>query len=188
MTGSFDRWRDVNPEFTDWVRDTAARDFDGAAGLHYQDRSGRNDLAACKVARDEHNVYFYARTREPLTPPSGTNWMWLLLDTDQNPSTGWEGYDFIVNRSIEPGGKAWLERHESGWGWKQVAWVDYRVEDRQLQLTLPRAALGLPEGTTRLNLDFKWVDNARQPGDIMDFYVSGDAAPEGRFNYRFTGD
>ena len=24
--------------------------------------------------------------------------MWLLIDADQNPATGWAGYDFIVNR------------------------------------------------------------------------------------------
>jgi hypothetical protein len=42
----------------------------------------------------------------------------------------------------------------------------------------------LPPGQ-RLNLDFKWVDNLQRPGDIMDFYASGDVAPPGRFNYRY---
>ena len=45
--------------------------------------------------------------------------------------------------------------------------------------------LGLSVGDA-LALDFKWWDNAQKPGDIMDTYLSGDCAPEGRFNYRFT--
>ena len=36
-----------------------------------------------------------------------------------------------------------------------------------------------------LAFDFKWVDNLQRPGDVIDFYLSGDAAPDGRFNYRF---
>jgi hypothetical protein len=32
------------------------------------------------------------------------------------------------------------------------------------------------------------VDNSQRPGDILDFYVSGDAAPDGRFNYRYGAE
>ena len=35
--------------------------------------------------------------------------MWLLIDADQNSATGWEGFDFIVNRTVEDG-KTWLEK------------------------------------------------------------------------------
>jgi hypothetical protein len=31
-----------------------------------------------------------------------------------------------------------------------------------------------------------WWDNSQNPGDIMDTCLSGDAAPEGRFNYRYA--
>ena len=27
--------------------------------------------------------------------------MWLLLDTDGDRATGWEGFDFIVNRQLD---------------------------------------------------------------------------------------
>ena len=116
----FEQWHDVAPEFADHVGETAPRDHDGAAGLHYANRTGRNDLAACKVARDSRNVYFYVRAREAITPSSGTNWMWLLIDADQNPATGWEGFDYIINRTIE-NGKTWLEKNEGGWHWKKIA-------------------------------------------------------------------
>lgn len=182
---SFEQWRDVAPEFTDHTGETAPRDHDGAAGLHYTNNTGRNDLAACKVARDSQNVYFYVRAREAITPSSGTNWMWLLIDADQNPATGWEGYDYIVNRTVE-NGKTWLEKNEGGWHWKKIKVVDSRVEGNQLHLAVSRAALGVAGGKQGPSFDFKWADHVQRPGDIMDFYNSGDVAPEGRFNYRYT--
>jgi hypothetical protein len=46
----------------------------------------------------------------------------------------------------------------------------------------------LKTGGTKTAIDFKWADNLQTPGDVMDFYVSGDVAPAGRFNYRFVGE
>jgi hypothetical protein len=183
-----EQWREVGPEFPDHTGETTPRDFDGVGGLHYTNSTGRNDLVALKVARDKKNVYFYARTREPLSPASDPNWMWLLIDSDQNTKTGWAGYDFMVNRTNEADGKTWLEKNEGDWNWKKIAALDFRVIGNELQLTIPRAALGLEEGSTRLALDFKWADNMQKPGDITDFFLSGDVAPEGRFNYRYTAE
>jgi hypothetical protein len=58
----------------------------------------------------------------------------------------------------------------------------------QLHLAIPRTALGLSGEGTAAAFDFKWVDHAQHPGEILDFYVNGDAAPEGRFNYRYLAD
>jgi hypothetical protein len=187
MAGGFEQWRDVGPRFIDPAFDNDHRDF-GSGAQHYINTSDRNDLILMKVARDRKNVYFYAKTREPVTPCRGANWMWLLIATGQNAKAGWEGYDFIVNRTVVSEGKTLLEKSTGGWHWTKVATVDFRVKGNELQLVIPRAALGLPEGTTRTDLDFKWADNLQHPGDIMDFYVSGDVAPDGRFMYRYLGE
>ena len=50
---------------------------------------------------------------------------------------------------------------------------------------IPRADLGLASGNAPVHIDFKWADNLQRPGDVMDFYLSGDGAPAGRFNYRY---
>jgi hypothetical protein len=184
MDSGFDQWRDVKPVFRDHLGETIPRDSEGVAGLHYRNDTGRNDLAAFKVARDTRYVYFYARTRRRMTPP-GTNWMWLLIDRDQNPKTGWEGYDYLVNHTLGPDGKTWLEKNDGGWHWSKVALLNLHRKGNELAIAIPRAALGLPEGNARVALDFKWADNLQHPGHIMDFYLSGDVAPEGRFNYRF---
>ncbi|MCU0242677.1 MAG: hypothetical protein MUF51_09685 [Vicinamibacteria bacterium] len=36
-----------------------------------------------------------------------------------------------------------------------------------------------------LDIEFKWIDNAQKPGDILNAYLDGDAAPDGRFRYRY---
>jgi hypothetical protein len=183
IAGSFEQWKEVKPEFLDDVGDTAPRDHDGVGGLHYADHSGRNDLVAMKVARDEKNVYFYARTRGAITPHTDLNWMWLLINVDGNWTNGWEGYDLIVNRTIEDDHTTWLEKSSGGWNWQKVSKIQYRVAGNQLQLSIPRAALGLKDGPVTLN--FKWSDNIQHSGDITDFYISGDVAPEGRFVFRY---
>lgn len=185
VEGGFGQWQDVGPEFVDHAFDNDHRDC-GVGAVHYVNTSGRNDVTVMKVARDSKNVYFYAKTREATTSCQDPNWMWLLIDVDQDPKTGWQGYDFIVNRTLDGSNSTWLEKNAGGWKWQKIAPVRLRVNGCELQLAIPRAALGLVEGRPSLSLDFKWVDNIQHPGDIMDFYHSGDVAPEGRFNYRYT--
>lgn len=184
----FEQWRDVGPEFLDHIGDTVPRDFDGVAGLHYRNDSGRNDIVSAKVARDSSRIYFYVRTAAPISSWRGTNWMWLLIDADQNPATGWQGYDFIVNRLVESDGTTWLEKNVGGWNWQKVQRLKFRVQGNQMHVAIPRSALGLAKGARPVRLDFKWADHLQRPGDVMDFYLDGDVAPEGRLNYRYHGE
>ena len=186
LADGFNAWRGVAPDFQDHAADTSPRDHEGAAGLHYRNDTGRNDITLCKVARDDKNVYFYVRTREPISPRTDKNWMWLLIRTQDHPSKNWEGFDYIVNRSIDSDGGTWLEKSTGGWNWQHAAKLTYRVSGNELHIVIPRTALGLHGGNAPLRIDFKWADNIQRPGDIQDFYVSGDAAPEGRFRYRYV--
>lgn len=184
----FEQWHDVAPEFADHVGETEPRDHAGAAGLHYANRTGRNDLAVCKVARDSRNVYFYVRARAPFTPESKTQPPWLFLDVDQDTRTGWQGYDFVVGRLADKPGAVWLERCLSGWRWEKAARISCFMQGAEFQLAVPRRSLGLASGPGPVRIDFKWADNLQQPGEIMDFFLSGDVAPEGRMNYRYQAD
>jgi hypothetical protein len=183
LDGGFQQWNDVGPEFMDRAFDNDHRDF-GRGELHYTNTSGRNDITLCKVARDATHAYFYAQTRQPLSPSTDPNWMWLLIDADQNPKTGWEGYDFILNRTRD-GHESWLEKNIGGWAWEPVANVPLVVEDAELMLAVPRKDLGMPDGDA-VRFDFKWWDSAQKSGDIMDTYLSGDVAPDARFNFRYS--
>ncbi|HOQ85131.1 MAG TPA: hypothetical protein PLQ89_05375 [Phycisphaerae bacterium] len=187
IDGDFSQWQDVGPEFRDHVGETLPRDVGGAGGLHYTNRTGRNDIVAAKVARDADHVFFHVRTREPIRMDGDANGLWLLIDADRNARTGWEGYEFIVNREATGAtDRVWLEKHTGSWAWQRVCEVELRVADRELHLAIPRNKLGLAQDG--IVLDFKWMDNVQEPGNPLDAYVSGDVAPEGRFRYRYVAD
>jgi hypothetical protein len=186
IDGEFDDWREVTPEFRDDIGDPVHRDHAGwgKAGT-YRNDTGRNDIVAAQVSADADTIYFHVRTREPLTPANDPNWMQLFIDADQNPATGWLGYDFVLNRRRPEGNHAFLEKHSgSGTGdqWDTSVPVEFRVSGKDLELAIPRQALGLGAGPVAV--DFKWADNLQQTGDWTDFTLNGDSAPNDRFNYR----
>ncbi len=187
IAGGFDQWANVGPDFLDDVGDTLYRKHAGWANAHlYFNTTGRNDFDLMKVARDKTNLYFYVRTRAPITPSYGLTWMTLLLDTDNKRETGWEGYDFAVRHAMENGVvKSRLCRNVGGrWAWEPVAPVKMTCRGNEMHLALPLKSLRLPPGRS-LRVDFKWADNVPESGDILDFLDKGDAAPNGRFNYRY---
>ena len=63
-----------------------------------------------------------------------------------------------------------------GWKWKKTEKVKFRVQGNELHLAIPRTALTQGKGKQPVKLDFKWADNLQQPGEVMDFFVSGDVA------------
>ncbi len=186
IDAGFDQWRDVKPQYRDHAGETTPRDHPGVGKTHYKNATGRNDLLGMKVARDNEFIYFYIRCRRGITSWKDNNWMMLLIDADRNTATGWEGFDYIVNRSVIGIGKTTLEKCRGGWKWERAAEVSYRVSGNELHLAIPRPAVGLGLASEQISLDFKWTDNWSKPGDVMDFYVSGDTAPEGRFKYRYA--
>jgi hypothetical protein len=192
LDGSFDQWAAVGPEYRDHLYDTLHRDEPGwgSAGP-YVNRSGRNEFVTLKVARDEESVYFYARTRGPVSPPGNALWMMLFINADQRKDTGWEGYDYLINWPVIDGERTTVKRNMGGWYWESVTEARYRVEGNQLMIAAPRALLGLADGPVRF--DFHWADNVPLPerreqraDDVDGFYVNGDHAPARRFDFRYT--
>jgi hypothetical protein len=180
IDGKFDDWREVGPEFRDTIGDPVHRRHRGwDANVTYTNDTGRNDIVAAKVSFDKRRVNFYVRTSEPLTPPSGTNWMLLFLDADANTQTGWLGYDFVVNRAATGS----IEKHAGvGFRWTETAKAEVRFAGNELELSLPWSALALKSPPAQF--DFKWADNCIVAGDWADFTLNGDVAPNDRFNYR----
>ncbi len=180
---AWQQWQDVQPTYEDYLGDTMHRSAQGRCQYFYTDTSGRNDIVTAKVARDEKYIYFYAQTADKLTPHTDKNWMMLFLDTDRNEQTGWEGYDFVINYKTPQKGKtSVLHSYQNKWIWDEAGKADIKIEHNRLCLRIPRHILGL---NNKVRIEFKWVDNMQDESNIMDFYVSGDAAPGGRFNYVF---
>ena len=183
--GKADGWDDVAPYYRHYKGNTMHRDHRGCYSAYYVNNTGRNDIVGAKVARDDENLYFYVETAEELTPSTDRNWMMLFIDTDRDKTTGWNGYDIIVNRVSPKGKKVIVEKNVGNrWEWETVAECKFAVNVDKLEFAIPREVLGI-EGEN-VDIEFKWNDNMQDNGNIMDFYVNGDTAPGGRFNFVYT--
>ena len=185
IDGSFADWSGVEVEYRDTVGDTFHRDYNGYGGLHYTNDSGRNDLVTCKVAVDRDRVFFYAETKDTLTPHTGRNWMLLLIDADQNPDTGWYGYDYLINQRVVNDHMTTIQRFTpgaNGGTWVETTRLDLRYAGNTLELAVPRKLLGWKGDA--VTLDFHWCDNPTDLNHPIALCTSGDSAPNRRFNYR----
>jgi hypothetical protein len=186
IAGPSRQWDEVAPAYYDDLYDTAHREHAGYAHAGpYRDDSGRNDFDLMKVAHDEQSIYFYARTREPITEPAGQSWMLLFIDIDCNHRTGWEGYDFVLNRSRPDAQTCSIERNRGGWRWETIGQARLVWNGNELQIAVPRKVLGVEGESHPLAFNFKWADNAAGSGDVLDFYTKGDVAPDGLFSYAY---
>jgi len=184
IDGRFRDWDDVKPEFRDTIGDTAHRDHPGYGDTHYTNTTGRNDIVAAKVARDGANYFFYVETHRPITAHTDSNWMLLFIDIDQNHNTGWEGYDYLINHQVINGRTTTVKKNTGGWNWQRAGTAAYAVAGNRMELALPYTLVG-PAAKQGRGLDFHWADNIQKGGNIIEFAVSGDSAPNRRFNYRY---
>ena len=188
---SFAQWKAVTPEFEDHGFDTLPRNSAGAfqAGP-YKDASGRNDILASKVARDDRFVYFYVRTREPISSyksSRGTkspHWMLLLLNTHTDDSRKSEKYELAVNAQVLSSAETTVMQI-SGHELSSPVKVPMRVEGNELMLQIPRTLLR--QSMDHVSLDFQWVDNASGPiaAEASDDLLHGDRAPDRRARYHY---
>ncbi len=195
LSGDFSQWAEVGPEFLGYKGGTEHRNERGAGvkgTVNYlTNTTGRNDIVLSKVARDSENLYFYVETAKDITPYTDPYWMMLYINSDRTYQTGWEGYDFIVNRVSPTENKAVIEKSLGGWNWEKAGEVSYKLQGNKMMVAIPRSILGV-NGT--VDIEFKWGDNNFSDdrhlyvGDIMNFYTEGDVAPPSRFNYHYVED
>ena len=183
IDGDFKDWSRDKVEYRDTIGDIVHRDYKGYGNTRYTNDSGRNDIVTCKVSVDPKMVNFYAQTNSALTPYTGKNWMLLLIDADKNSSTGWFGYDYLINKDIIDGKTTTIMKYDSKKkSWMRIAKLSYRYSGNKLELAVPRKLLGLTG--KKMTFDFHWADNPQDLVDPISLCVNGDSAPNRRFNYR----
>jgi hypothetical protein len=183
--GESGQWDDVAPNYKHYKGNTLHRDHRGRYDQFYTNQTGRNDITGAKVARDAEKIYFYAETAEKLSPSSDRNWMMLFIDMDRDQTTGWNGYDFMVNRISPAGDKAVVEKNIGNrWEWEPVTHAKMAISQNILEMEIGRSMLNI-KGKA-IDLEFKWNDNMQENGNVMDFYINGDTAPGGRFNFVYS--
>ncbi|MCQ2162899.1 MAG: hypothetical protein MJY86_06440 [Bacteroidales bacterium] len=183
--GDFGKWKGIEITYFDTKGDTFHRDEDGYGDLHYTNTTGRNDIVRSKVAVGRDNISFYAETAEALTAWSDPNWMLLFIDVDKDSSTGWCGYDLVVNKSVKSGSRTSVMKYNARSGkWQAVGTASFSTAENKLEICVPRKVLGLAGAKDSIVFDFKWCDNPQSLEDAISLCTDGDAAPNRRFNYR----
>ncbi|MFV0268815.1 MAG: hypothetical protein ACK5HT_16940, partial [Draconibacterium sp.] len=169
-------WDDVAQVYVDYTGDTKERNHPGAESSPermYTNATGRNDFSRMKVGSDDQTIFFLAQTSEAITGEKTSNWMNLYIDTDRNAKTGWLGYDFRVAEGNQ------LQQYANG-AWENATKIDVETDKNKLMYSIPLKLIKLGN---KLNIEFKWSDNMQDETDPLDWYVNGDVAPGGRFNF-----
>lgn len=185
IDGDFSDWAAVTPEFRDTIGDVAHRNHKGYGTLVYTNDTGRNDFVIAKAAHADASLSFFVQTREAITSHTDPMWMLLLIDADQNASTGWLGYDYAVNQEVVNEHETTLKRWNEG-QWDRRGTVPYHVNGNGLELSISPELIA--ESGTSPAFDFHWADNIQSFGDVSELGVNGDSAPNRRWNYRYAVD
>lgn len=182
IDGEFSEWNAVEPAFYDPPGDTMHRDFAGYnLETRYQNNSGRNDIISSKVGLDEEHLYFFVQTQQKLTNHKDEQWMLLFIDIDKDITTGWEGYDYVVNHEVKDLNNSSLKK------WDGINWIDagnvvFDYNKNLLELAIKKTDIHLKENA---DFYFKWADNPLKLENITSFFMNGDTAPDRRFKYHF---
>lgn len=197
IDGDFTGWDAVSPDFKHYRGNTAHRNHAGHSTLSYSDNTGRNDFVDARVARDNQYIYFYVETDQAITARTDPAWMRLFINIDRDYTTGWKGYDFCLNyRNPSSASTGYVSRNSNNaWSWTDAGTFDYAVNGNKMEIRVSRELLGVSSG--KLDFEFKWsdnmqlydssgnLDNANGTAWVLDFLVSGDCAPGGRFNFHY---
>ena len=192
LNASVDQWKTVEPYYAAYIGNTEHRDAPGYGDLVYTETSGRNDIIGAQISRDADYLYFLVECAADITPYTDSLWMNLYLDVDQSKQ-GWNTFDFVVGKTAGTATTLVLEKFTADNDYtktEKVADVEYKVDGRYMTVKIAKADLGITDAYT---VNFAWTDNVHDEGDytkfsgdILDFYISGDVAPGGRFKYSYV--
>ncbi|MDO5477654.1 MAG: hypothetical protein Q4G23_00630 [Clostridia bacterium] len=180
LAGDASQWAEVGPYFVnsyqDYERNVTSYGKYGKSGERWEYTTKVvNSIKGAKATFDNDNIYFMAECEKDIR--DSENFMTLYLNTDRNYATGWEGYDYIIEKGV-------VSKFGDGpFGKTNVANVNYTIKGNMMQLAIPRSVIG---ETGVVDLELKWSDSVDVSSDYLNFYSDGSVAPYGKLNYLFT--
>jgi GH43 family beta-xylosidase len=184
IDGVFSEWNSVTPAYKDPQGDTEHRNFasyDPTKKLI--NTTGRNDIVETRTAVDGSYIYFYVKTADAITPYTDPNWMLLFINSDKVKTTGWEGFDYVLNMGVTSASETTLKKRV-GSSWTLVGNVTYKVVGNQMEIAVPRALMGYTN--TDVSYYYQLFDNPQTLDNIEDNFINGESAPDRRFNYSYA--
>ena len=186
VTGAVNQWDDVNAVYRRVGTDDGARNnIGGATTIRFSNDPVRNNILEVRVTNDADNVYFFIKTDKDIVKADTSDWMNIFIGKGRpEMGKGWEGYEFVLNRSFEDG-QSVVEKLNADYSGEKVGTASCTVNGNVMQVSVPRALLGL-DG--ECDLYFKAADAVNEPAEIMNYYASGRSLPMGRLSYLYQFD
>jgi hypothetical protein len=184
LDGIFTEWAGVTPVYKDPPGDTEQRNvpsYDPTKQLI--NTTGRNDVMESRTAIDGLYIYFYMKTAGAITPYTDPNWMMVYVNSDKLRSTGWEGFDYVINRGVTSSTQTTVKKRV-GAAWTTIGNATYKVVGNQIEIAVPRVLLGCT--ASRVDYYYQIFDNPQALDNIEDNFINGDSAPDRRFNYAYS--
>ncbi len=177
-------WDGIELAYLDPLYDTELRNTRSYDNHYrYVNNTGRNDLASAKVSQDANAFYFLVTAAHDMVIDNGKDWMNLYLNTDGDTATGWEGYDYVLNRDRDSFVVTVEKFKNNTYETEVVGGAYYYLEGDSMAIRLSKDLVGISGKCDKLI--FKWADNADVNGDSMAFMDRGDTAPDNRFGYLY---
>lgn len=183
---SANQWKDVTSIYRSTGKTNMKRDSYGSSDVvYYKQDAVRNNLLEAKMANDGSNLYLYIRTEKAITDYDGKsdNWMNILIGTGSISKKGWEGYEYVINRSPQKNGKTSVDKLSSNGKGTSVGSAEYTIDGNVMQVKIPFSVLG---SNAKKGVYFKIADGVSKTTDIMDYYISGKSMPFGRVSYQYN--
>ena len=176
-------WKDIPGNYLDLEGEAIIRDYPSIdPKLFYKNNSARNDIVRLKFANDSENLYVMVETKQTITKwkDNDQNWMNLYISTGKN--SGWEGYDFIINRFPQKDGLTSVEFINTDGEFLRKGDVHYYLEDNRIFYSIPLKVIGVSEND---QIEIKASDNLLKSLEVSEFYTNGDCVPVGRLNFAY---
>ena len=178
-------WDAIDMTYMDSLYDVEHRNtISYDSRYRYINNTGRNDIDYAKVSQDSENLYFLVKTSHDIIIDNDAEWMNLYLNVDGDITTGWEGYDYVLNRDRDSFVVTVEKFKDNTFETEVVGGAYYYLEGAYMALRLSKEIVGV-EGKLS-EMIFKWADNSVNNGDPMAFMDLGDAAPDNRFGFRYV--
>ena len=96
------------------------------------------------------------------------SWMNLFIGAGKPALEGWEGYEYVLNRSGSEN-SADIVRLNADFTGETVGQAQMKIDGNRMFLCVPRSLVGMQNET---EFYFKAADSVAAPEDIMEYYVS----------------
>ena len=180
-------WDNISLSYMDSLYDVEHRNtISYNPHYRYINNTGRNDFDYAKVSQDSANLYFLVKTSSDIIIDNGSTWMNLYLNVDGDVTTGWESFDYVLNRDRDSFVVTVEKFKDNTFETEVVGGAYYYLEGSYMAISLSKSLLGT-NGKVE-NMTFKWADNSVDNGDPMAFMDLGDTAPDNRFAFVYKCD